>query len=119
LHMMTKRGLYTKLVAEMGWIYEYSPKGNRIGKKQITGHESIVEEDDVPSWGSFRDYWRKNHPELIVGASIKDICNDCYVFATNTGIVFIGKRKGQEEKRKRMAQFCSKTMRAWMMKLKT
>jgi hypothetical protein len=78
---MSKRGLYAKLVSEMGWIFEYDSKGTLIGKKQIVGHATIIGESDIPSWGSFRDYWKKNFPELVVGARIKDICNDCYIFA--------------------------------------
>lgn len=71
---MTKLGLYKKLLGECKVSYTFSNKNRRIEKQ--------AKEDSIecPDWHTFLDYWKKNHPSLVIPRPREDICGDCHRF---------------------------------------
>jgi hypothetical protein len=74
---LTKRSLYNRMVHELGWEFTYDSKSKVIERKAIEG----MEQEQVPSWNTFRRFWKLHYPKLFVASAREDVCNQCYVFA--------------------------------------
>jgi hypothetical protein len=88
---LTKRSLYNRMVKELGWEFTYDAKSKIIERNAIEG----MEQERVPCWYTFRQYWKKNYPKLFVASAREDVCNQCYVFANRHR--FASKSKASEE----------------------
>jgi hypothetical protein len=73
---LSKRSLYDRLLHERGWKFKYSARSKVIERICLDG-----EEQQVPSWTSFRNYWKRTFPKLVISRRRADVCGDCWVFA--------------------------------------
>jgi hypothetical protein len=81
---MSKRSIYNKLVGQLGWTFTYDARSKIINRERIefAGAEEEQEEMEAPpAWITFRNYWKKNYPKLVIAGARQDVCNECYVFA--------------------------------------
>jgi hypothetical protein len=74
---MSKRSLYNRMLSKLGWKYIYDGRSRIIERIPIEGRE----QQQAPSWGTFRNYWAKHYPKMFVAGAREDVCNQCYVFA--------------------------------------
>jgi hypothetical protein len=98
----TKKGMFNQMVRELGWKYNYDKKGRIIERLAIEGME---QEEKVPSWFMFFNYWKKYYPKLVVAAAREDVYNQCFVYA-NQHKYFANRLKHketQEEARQEIA----------------
>ena len=78
---VSKRGLYKEYAYFHGWKIQTTAKGNVIK----TSHYAVTDEEyqqqvQICSWGSFCNYWKKNHSNMIVRKPSNDICATCYKY---------------------------------------
>ncbi|CAB9511400.1 hypothetical protein SEMRO_483_G152000.1 [Seminavis robusta] len=78
---MTKRCLYNRFIGELGWKIKWDNKGRLLKKVEIPDKEQKVTASQLPSWSSFRRFWKKEYPKLVIQKPSADICDQCYVFA--------------------------------------
>jgi len=76
---LTKRGLYNKLLADCQWEYCYDSNRNVTSMNKL----SPDAEEKVPSWTTFRRFWKKHYPKLVIQKPTEDICGECYQFANS------------------------------------
>jgi hypothetical protein len=88
---MSKRSLYDRMLAELGWKYIYDGRSRIIERQEIEG----MEQQQSPSWSTFLSYWSKHHPKLFVAGAREDVCNQCYIFANRHR--YAAKKKQDDE----------------------
>lgn len=84
-------GYYKRLVAKLGWRYEYDPKGRIINRAPIEG---VDQAEVVPGWRTFIRLWKKEFPKMVIPKAGEDICDKCYQFANQ--IKYKQRRSGKE-----------------------
>jgi hypothetical protein len=75
---MSKRSLYDCMLAKLGWVYSYDGKSKVIALNRFNEER---EQQEAPSWSTFRRYWQTHHPTLVIAGAREDVCNNCYIFA--------------------------------------
>ena len=76
---MTKRGLYKRYLHTRGYDSETDHKGNYEIKP-------LEEEDQLEyiSWTTFRNYWERHYPHLVIPNARRDICGECFKFSLSS-----------------------------------
>jgi len=74
---LTKRGLYKKLLADHDWQYTFSSKQNITDKKKLSEDAAAK----MPTWSTFRNFWKKHYSNLVIQKPSEDICGECHRFA--------------------------------------
>ena len=82
---MTKRGLYRDYCTQIGWNVTCTDKGHFIYKERTdeewtSSTDQSVERDTCPSWQTFRRFWKRDYPKLVITNPSKDTCDMCYKF---------------------------------------
>jgi hypothetical protein len=90
----TKRRCYARFLWNQGFLYGGDGKGNiTITEKtdetweepqQTDDEDTVARKDRICSWTTFRDYWKRTYPKLIVRKQSADICGICYQFSIAT-----------------------------------
>jgi hypothetical protein len=76
---ISKLGLYKKLLAECQWRYSFNSKNKVIQREKLNDAEA----KSVPSWSTFRRFWKSNYPLLVIQKPSEDICGECHKFANS------------------------------------
>ena len=75
----SKRGLYKEYAYLHGWKIQTTAKGNVIKTPHYDEtDEEYQQQVEICSCGSFWNYWKENHSNMIVRKSSNDICATCY-----------------------------------------
>jgi hypothetical protein len=90
----TKRALFHRLLHERGWTYKYDSRGRILERTCTDGKEQ-----DVPSWGGFRNYWKARFPKLRIARPRKDICGECWTFANKHKYATLMKKNNSKKKK--------------------
>lgn len=75
---VSKCGLYKRFCNGRGW----DPQTDSIGKMEMVPMDG-QDQQQVPSWPTFLDFWKVNYLKLIVPKARQVICGDCWMFANS------------------------------------
>ena len=78
---LSKRGLYKTFLHNLGYCYKANAQGDIT---YTPDPDKQQQQEQVPSWWTFRQFWKSNYSNMRITNPRADVCGECYIFANRS-----------------------------------